>query len=116
LGPDAATIRAAQDGRTETIARLDGLRQRSDGGSYTHRGVLASVAAGPAGATAVVKTLFSLAQGRSGDTGQVLDQTWLAGADGKFAAVSPACERPRVTFPAIDRDGGGHHRLVVRRG
>ena len=101
LGPDAATIRSARDGRIETIARLNGQRQRSDGRPFTDRSVMALVAAGPTGATAVVRTLFSFAQGRSGETGQVLDQTWAAGPDGRFTAVSPACELRRVSFPAM---------------
>jgi hypothetical protein len=102
FGPDAATIQSARDGRIETVAQLNGQRQRSDGRPFTDRSVSALVAAGPTGATAVVRTLFSFAQGRSGETGQVLDQTWAAGPDGKFAAVSPPCELPRVSFPAMD--------------
>jgi hypothetical protein len=100
-GPDAVTIQAAQDGRTSTIARLRGQRQRSDGKPFTDRGVSALIAADPASMTAIVRTSFSFAQGRSGEAGQVLDQTWAAGPDGKFAAISPACVLPRVAFPAI---------------
>ncbi|WP_035125727.1 hypothetical protein [Conexibacter woesei] len=104
-GAGPVRIEAAAGAHSTVLARLSGEPARTDGASFTGRGVLAAVAATPTTLVATVTTVFDLGGGRSGDTGQHLSRTWAGRLGGPLAAVSAACVFPRdLPYPSADGD------------